>query len=128
MEALMHILITGGCGFIGSHLAEYHLARGDHVHVVDDLSTGSLDNIKAFIDNPLFHFKEANILTWPDLNKVVSWADRIYHLAAVVGIYRVLAEPIEVVSTNIAGCERILRAVAASQFHARVIIASSSEV
>lgn len=124
----MHILITGGCGFIGSHLAEYHLARGDHVHVVDDLSTGSIDNIKPFINNPLFRFEEADIITWPDLNKTAAWADRIYHLAAVVGIYRVLAEPIGVVSTNIAGCERVLRAVAASQFQARVIIASSSEV
>src|SRR3990167_3296901 len=124
----MNILITGGYGFIGSHLAEYHLNRGDHAYIIDNLSTGSLDNISTFINHPLFHFEETNILTWPDLNKTINWADRVYHLAAVVGVYRVLAEPIEVVATNIAGCERVLRAVAASQWQPRTIIASSSEV
>src|SRR3990167_8631118 len=124
----MNILITGGYGFIGSHLAEYHLNRGDHAYIIDNLSTGSLDNISTFINHPLFHFEETNILTWPALNKTINWADRVYHLAAVVGVYRVLAEPIEVVATNIAGCERVLRAVAASQWQPRTIIASSSEV
>ena len=87
----MHVLITGGAGFIGSHLVELHLARGDKVHVVDDLSTGSMDNVNRFIDQPNYHFDSADLLTWPQLERVAAWADRIYHLAAVVGVYRVLA-------------------------------------
>jgi NAD(P)-dependent dehydrogenase (short-subunit alcohol dehydrogenase family) len=79
----VHILITGGAGFIGSHLVELHLARGDKVHVVDDLSTGSMDNVKPFLDQPNFHFDAADLLTWQQLERVAAWADRIYHLAAV---------------------------------------------
>ncbi len=124
----MHILITGGAGFIGSHLVEHHLARDHKVHVVDDLSTGSLDNIKPFLDDSRFRFDQADILTWDDLEKAATWADRIFHMAAVVGMFRVLAEPIEVLATNIAGTERLLRAVRAGDWRPRVLIASSSEV
>lgn len=124
----MHVLVTGGAGFIGSHLVEYHLNKGDQVHAVDDLSTGSLDNLTPFANSPAFRFDKADIITWNGLEKSVAWADRIYHMAAVVGIYKVLAEPIKVVATNIAGCERVLRAVAASGWQPRVLIASSSEV
>ncbi len=124
----MHVLITGGAGFIGSQLAEYHLACGDRVHVVDDLSTGSKDNLAAFLGNPDFHFSDADIVTWRELEKVADWADRIYHMAAVVGMYKVLAEPIGVMETNIAGCERLLRAIAAGGWNPHVILASSSEV
>lgn len=124
----MRVLVTGGCGFIGSHIVEYHLARGDKVHVVDDITTGSLRNIIPFETNPNFYFDKADIITWHDLTSAVASADRIYHMAAVVGIYRVLAEPIKVISTNIAGTERVLRAVAATGCKQRVIIASSSEV
>lgn len=125
---MAHVFITGGAGFIGSHLAEYHLAKGDQVHVVDNLSTGSLDNISSFQDNPAFRFDNADILTWSGLEKAVVWADRVYHLAAVVGMYKVLAEPIKVVATNIAGCERVLRFVALGGWKSKVILASSSEV
>lgn len=124
----MHVLITGGAGFIGSHLVEYHLAKGDKVHAIDDFSTGSNQNIVPFQSNPNFRFENVDLITWPDIQKVAAWADRIYHMAAVVGIYRVLAEPIKVVSTNVAGCERILRAVAAGGWQPQVIIASSSSV
>lgn len=124
----MRVLVTGGCGFIGSHIVEYHLARGDKVHVVDDITTGSLRNIIPFETNPNFYFDKADIITWHDLTSSVATADRIYHMAAVVGIYRVLAEPIKVISTNIAGTERVLRAVHATGCKQRVIIASSSEV
>src|SRR5213595_2345688 len=89
----MHILITGGAGFIGSHLVDLHLACGDQVHVVDDLSTGVRANLAAHEQNPNFRFDEADILTWDKLERAVGWADRIYHLAAVVGVYRVIAEP-----------------------------------
>ncbi|VVC75726.1 Bifunctional polymyxin resistance protein ArnA [Aquicella siphonis] len=124
----MHILVTGGCGFIGSHIVEHHIASGDSVHVVDDLTTGSLKNIEPFKSHPNLRFDQADIVTWPELNNSVAKADLVYHMAAVVGIYRVLAEPIKVISTNIAGTERVLRAVAARGNHQRIIIASSSEV
>lgn len=124
----MHILVTGGAGFIGSHLAEYHLAKGDKVNVVDDLSTGSIENILPFTVNPDFHFEEADVLTWHGLEKAVAWADRIYHMAAVVGVFKVLEEPIRVLATNIAGCERLLRAAHASTFPPEIVIASTSEV
>jgi UDP-glucose 4-epimerase len=124
----MHVLITGGAGFIGSHLAEYHLSRGDQVYVVDNLSTGSIENILPFMGDANFHFDEADILTWPELDKNVAWADRIYHMAAVVGVFKVLEDPIRVLATNVAGCERLLRAAHAAKWNPQVVIASSSEV
>lgn len=122
----MNILITGGCGFIGSNLAAFHLKKGDDVYVVDDLSTGSLKNIEAFKDNPRFHFDKADILDWPHRDEAIKWSDRIYHLAAVIGIFRVLAEPVNVVETNIRGSEMLFRAIADCGEPKRVIFASSS--
>lgn len=124
----MHVLITGGAGFIGSHLAEFHLKRGDYVHVVDDLSTGHLKNISPFRDNPRFRFDQQDLLTWPGLDGAVAWADRIYHMAAVVGVKQVLINPVKVMSTNVAGTERLLRAIHHGGWNPQVIITSSSEV
>lgn len=124
----MHVLVTGGAGFIGSHLAEYHMGKGDSVHVVDNLSTGCLANIAPFLDNAKFHFTEADILTWEGLDNAVVWADRIYHMAAVVGVFRVLEDPIRVLATNIAGTERLLRKASAGHWKPQIIIASSAEV
>ncbi|MEQ9547414.1 MAG: NAD-dependent epimerase/dehydratase family protein [Marinobacter sp.] len=124
----MHVLVTGGAGFIGSHIAEYHLARGDKVHVVDNLSTGSRENVADFLKSPRFHFDEADIVTWEGLDKAVAWADRVYHMAAVVGVYRVLSEPVGTMATNIAGTERLLRAVHHGGWSPKVVMASSSEV
>jgi UDP-glucose 4-epimerase len=124
----MHVLITGGAGFIGSHLAERHLAQGDKVQIVDDLSTGSRANSQPFQQHPNFRFIEADISHWHGLGQAVAWADRIYHLAAVVGVFRVLAEPIKVMTTNIEGCERLLSAVQQGSWKPQVLIASSSEV
>lgn len=124
----MHVFITGGAGFIGSHLVERHLERGDKVHVVDDLTTGSLSNLQPFLDHPNFRFDEADMLVWPQLERTAGWADRIYHMAAVVGVYRVLAEPTKVLAVNIAACERLLRAVKDSGWKPQVVLASSSEV
>ncbi|WP_324779116.1 NAD-dependent epimerase/dehydratase family protein [Thiobacillus sedimenti] len=124
----MHVLITGGAGFIGSHLADHHLARGDQVYVVDNLSTGSLANVAAFRGHPGFRFAEADILHWNGLGEAVAWADRIYHMAAVVGVKKVLEDPVAVMSTNMTGTERVLRAIHHGGWNPQVIIASTSEV
>ena len=124
----MRVLITGGAGFIGSHLAEFHLERGDEVHCVDDLSTGTLENIAPFRDRQEFRFDRADILTWDGLTEALVRADRVYHMAAVVGMFRVLTEPESVLSTNVAGTERVLRCAAEAGSRPRVLVASSSEV
>lgn len=124
----MHILITGGAGFIGSNLTEYHLAQGHQVHVIDDLSTGALENISSFMTNPKFHFDQDDMLSWDGLEKAVNWADRIYHLAAVVGVFRVLEDPVKVMAINIAATERLLRLAHLSSWRPQILIASTSEV
>jgi UDP-glucose 4-epimerase len=124
----MHILVTGGAGFIGSHIVEYHLAKGNKVHVLDDLSTGSQENILPFMENPNFRFDQADVLTWKGLDKIAAWADYIYHMAAVVGLFKVLSEPVKTLAVNIAGCERLLRAAQAGNWNPSITIASSSEV
>lgn len=124
----MHILITGGAGFIGSHIAEYHINKGDSVYVVDDLSTGSEINIEHMMSSENFQFVQANILTWDGLKKSVFWADRIYHMAAVVGMFKVIEEPTEVMAINVAGTERLLRFSRESLWSPQIIVASSSEV
>lgn len=124
----MHILITGGAGFIGSHIADHHINKGDTVYVVDDLSTGSYDNISHLADNGRFKFEQADILTWDGLKKAVFWADRIYHMAAVVGMFRVIEEPTKVMAVNVAACERILRFANEGIWSPKIVIASSSEV
>jgi len=124
----MNVLITGGAGFIGSNLASYHLERGDSVSVVDNLSTGSINNIEALLANPVFQFHEADILVWDGLKDAVRGVDRVYHLAAIVGVKKVLEDPRAVMATNITATERVFRAVAEIQPDAQVIVASSSEV
>lgn len=124
----MHILVTGGAGFIGSHVVEFHMNRGDKVHVVDDLSTGNTSNIEPYMGHPNFHFSHDNILTMEHLARVATWADRIFHLAAVVGMFRVVEDPIKVLATNIAGTERLLRAMDEEQWTPQVLLASTSEV
>jgi len=123
----MQILITGGAGFIGSHLAEHHLGKGDSVVAVDDLSTGSRDVFSGF-QNERFRFEKADILEWPDLEKEVTRADRIYHMAAVVGMFRVLREPIEVTRVNVLGTERLLECIARSMNLPELVVTSSSSV
>lgn len=124
----MRILITGGAGFIGSHLAEMHLMRGDQVHVVDDLTTGNRANLAAFQTNPYLSFEQADVLTWAGLDERVAWADRIYNMAAVVGMFRVLQQPVETTRVNVLGCERLLNAVARSGRRPQIVQPSSSSV
>lgn len=125
---IMNVLITGGAGFIGSHLVEYHLNKGDAVWVVDDLSTGKIENVQLFKEKSAYRFEQADIMTWTSLPEALEWADRFYHMAAVVGVYRVIKEPIHVLETNISATDRIVQALAKSQKKPRMMMASSSEV
>lgn len=122
----MNILITGGCGFIGSNLAAYHLAKGDDVYVVDNLSTGCMSNIASFENNPLFRFERTDINTWTRLEEAIKWSDRVYHMAAVIGIFRVLAEPVNVIETNIEGSRYIFKYMSEHGKQKKLIFASSS--
>lgn len=124
----MNILITGGAGFIGSNVAQYHLDRGDEVVAVDDLSTGRRANIDAFAGHPKFRFVRDDITDWSGLAGAVHVADRVYHLAAVVGMFRVLREPVRVTRVNVCATERLLETVAGSTHRPQVVIASSSSV
>lgn len=121
------ILITGGAGFIGSHLAIHHLERGDVVTVVDDLSTGDRRLLRG-ADPDRLRLAEADLLDWPELESETARADRIYHMAAVVGMFRVLREPIAVTRVNVLGTERLLRAASRSSHLPEIVIASSSSV
>ena len=124
----MKIFITGGSGFIGSHITDFHLRRGDEVRVIDDLSTGTLNNILPFQNNSSFHFENDDLLTWPGLSEAVNWADRIYHLAAVVGIFRVLAEPLKVMQTNVIATDRLFQLASIRPSLPHIVFASSSSV
>jgi UDP-glucose 4-epimerase len=124
----MRVLVTGGAGFIGSHIAEYHIKKGDQVHVIDNLSTGSLDNVSSLLENKNFTLVQDDVLTGDKLKKLVVQVDRIYHMAAVVGMFTVLRDPQKTLATNIAGSERLLRAVVETKRKPQIIIASSSEV
>lgn len=124
----MNILITGGCGFIGSNMAEYHLHQGDSVLVMDNLSTGTLKNVQGFDHNALFNCQQADILNWTGLKDAIEWADRIYHMAAVIGVKKVLEDPVQVLETNILGSENLFKTIAQSKSRPQVIIASSSSV
>jgi UDP-glucose 4-epimerase len=124
----MNILVTGGAGFIGSHVVEHHLNRGDEVVAVDDLSTGTRGNLEAFRSHPQFRFVRADLIDWDGLAGAVHVADRVYHLAAVVGMFRVLREPVRVTEVNVCATERLLSTIAAAPRHPQVVIASSSSV
>jgi len=124
----MNIFITGGAGFIGSHLAEYHLEKGDTVVTMDDLSTGSEQNVTPFLKNPAYRFIKADLLTWEGLGQEIEQADRVYHMAAVVGMFRVLQDPVSVTRVNVQGTERLLEYIARSKKRPVVVVASSSSV
>jgi len=119
-------LITGGAGFIGSHLAEHLLARGDEVFVIDDLSTGSVRNIDPLKPNDRFHYVIDTIFNEPVLAELVDRCDVVYHLAAAVGVRLIVESPVRTIETNIGGTEKVLRL--ANKKRKPVLIASSSEV
>ncbi|WP_133131248.1 NAD-dependent epimerase/dehydratase family protein [Legionella yabuuchiae] len=124
----MKILITGGAGFIGSNLIAYHLQKQDEVIAVDDLSTGNINNIEAFKAHPKFKFYHENLLTWSGLGKLLNQVDRVYHLAAMVGLFRVLSDPLQTLKTNINITFRVLDIIHQQSNKPLVVIASSSEV
>ena len=118
--------MTGGAGFIGSHLVEALIHEGHEVIVVDDLSTGQAHNLAGVTDSPLLQTYWTSILEDERLQDIVNEVDVVYHLAAAVGVQLVLERPVETIETNILGTARILRCAAKAQ--KRVLIASTSEV
>ena len=122
----MKILITGGAGFIGSHLAERLLTNGYEVNVLDDLSTGTYDNISHCTSSRDFEFTLGSILDGELVNRLVSNCDEVYHLAAAVGVKYILENPVETIRINTVGTENILHSC--SNYGKKVMITSSSEV
>ena len=122
----MRFFITGGAGFIGSHLATRLLERGDEVLILDDLSTGSMDNIAHLIDRPGFRYRIGSALDFPLVSECVDMTDVTVHLAAAVGVRLIVERPVHTIETNIKSTEIVLAAAAKKQ--KLVLIASTSEV
>ena len=122
----MNVLITGGAGFIGSHLADALIARDDHVIVVDDLSTGVARNIAHLIDKKNFRFVCESVRNETTMTPLVDRCDVIFHLAAAVGVKLIVERPVHTIETNIHGTEVILNL--ANKFRRKILVASSSEV
>lgn len=122
----MRILVTGGAGFIGSHLAEELLQRGHEVWALDDLSTGRVENLRTFERHPNFRFLEGNVMDAALVHGLVAQCDRVYHLAAAVGVKYVLENPLRSLLTNIRGTEVVLEACSAHR--RKIMVTSSSEV
>ena len=122
----MRFLITGGAGFIGSHLADELLARGDHVHVLDDLSTGSIDNLRHLKGRPGFEYTIDSAANAPVVAELVDSADVVFHLAAAVGVQLIVESPVRTIETNVHCTEIVL--AQASKKKKPVFIASTSEV
>jgi UDP-glucose 4-epimerase len=122
----MAVLITGGAGFIGSHLAERLLRDGEEVTVVDNLSTGSLKNIEGFRTKPNFNFVEGDICDAELMERLVEGSDAVFHLAAAVGVKLIADDPVHTIETNINGTEVVLET--ANKFGRKILLASSSEV
>jgi UDP-glucose 4-epimerase len=122
----MKYLVTGGAGFIGSHLCDALIKRGDSVLVLDNLSTGNKENIDHLLDDPMFTLTEGSILDVDIVEKAIASVDHVVHLAAAVGVFTIVDKPLESLTTNLRGTENILEA--ASKHQREVLIASSSEI
>ena len=122
----MKALITGGAGFVGSHLAETLLERGDEVIVLDNLSTGSIDNIAALKANPRFRYAIDSVTNEPLCAELIDQADVVFHLAAAVGVKLIVESPVNTIETNVHGTEMVLKM--ANKKKKKVLVASTSEV
>jgi len=122
----LRVLITGGAGFIGSHLADAYLERGDEVFVIDDLSTGSIHNIEHIKKHPRFHYTIDTVQNYPIVAELVDQCDVVFHLAAAVGVKLIVESPVRTIETNVRGTEVIL--AVANKKKKKVLIASTSEV
>src|SRR3954467_4540463 len=122
----MRVLITGGAGFVGSHLSEALLHRGDEVFVLDDLSTGSIDNITHLKSNPKFHYTIDSVTNEPLLAELIDRTDVVVHLAAAVGVKLIVEAPVHPIETNVHGTEVVLKH--ANKKKRLVVVASTSEV
>ena len=122
----MRVLITGGAGFIGSHLSEELLERGDEVFVLDNLSTGSIANILHLKDRPKFHYRIDTVENEPMLAELVDRCDVVVHFAAAVGVKLIVEQPVHTIETNVHGTEVVLKL--ANKKKKLVLIASTSEV
>ncbi len=121
-----HVLITGGAGFIGSHLARQLLESGHRVTSIDDLSTGNRANVRSLIDHSCFRLVIGNIMNKTVLNRLVAECDEIYHLAATVGVELVVKDPIQAIQNNINGTEHVFEL--AAHYQRKIFTASSSEI
>ena len=122
----MRVLITGGAGFIGSHLADAYVERGDEVFVIDDLSTGTIENIQHLKGNPRFHYTIESVHNQPVTAELVDQCDVVVHLAAAVGVKLIVESPVRTIETNVRGTEVVL--ALANKKKKRVLVASTSEV
>ena len=122
----MRVLITGGAGFIGSHLSDAYLERGDEVFIIDDLSTGSFENIRHLKDHPRFHYTIESVHNQPVTAELVDQCDVIFHLAAAVGVKLIVESLVRTIETNVRGTETVL--ALANKKKKKVLVASTSEV
>jgi UDP-glucose 4-epimerase len=122
----LRVLITGGAGFIGSHLSDAYLQRGDEVFIIDDLSTGSIENIRHLKEHPRFHYTIESVNNQPVTAELVDQCDVIFHLAAAVGVKLIVESPVRTIETNVHGTEVVLSL--ANKKKKKVLIASTSEV
>ncbi len=122
----MKTLITGGAGFIGSHLSEYLLSKGDRVTIIDDLSTGSIENIAHLKTDKKFTYRIDTVMNRPLLAELIDDCDRIFHLAAAVGVRLIVESPVRTIETNIRATELVLEL--ANKKNRKVLVASTSEV
>ena len=122
----MRVLITGGAGFIGSHLSDAYIQRGDEVYVIDDLSTGTIENIQHLKGHPRFHYTIDTVHNHPLTAELIDQCDVIFHLAAAVGVKLIVESPVRTIETNVRGTEVVLSL--ANKKKKKVLIASTSEV